>query len=271
MCRAMNDELRVHRQTLEKRLAGNVMLVMSKRSATERQRVAFEATEQERSAREPTHVVGTQDDARQAPDCIGDTRFEREDLPLGGPAGTLPPEVPEDSDHRYSVTDGRADPELDLSQQAVGGLLTGHDVNAITLPCMIEWQPAAFEARQDARVGGIVSEQDAHFVALQARGEKSRRRVEILIILPEVADVVSRRRECVGDTQRDAALERPSMVKAPGSEEAEESGFLGTVGLSLASPELPERTHHELDLRQVLATSGACPHVFVAACTLGRG
>jgi len=247
------------------------MLVLPKRSATKRQRVAFEATEQERSAREPTHIVGTEDDARQVPDCIGHTRLEREDLPLGGPAGLLPAEVPEDSDHRYSVIDGGSDPDIDLSQQGVGWLLTRHGVKAITPPHIVGWEPAPFEAGQDARVRGIVSEQDAHLVALQPRREKSRCRVKLLIMLPEVADVVTGRRECVGDAQRNAALERRSVVKALGSKEAEESGFLSAGRLAFAAPELPERTHHELHLSQVRATSGARPQVLVAARTLGRG
>ena len=72
----MNDELRVSGQPLENPFGGDVMLVLSKRSATKRQRVAFESTEQERSAREPTHIVGAEDDARQVPDCIGHTRLE---------------------------------------------------------------------------------------------------------------------------------------------------------------------------------------------------
>jgi hypothetical protein len=54
----MNDELLVRGQPLEKWFAGDVMLVLPKRSATERQRVAFEAAEQEPSTREPTHIVG---------------------------------------------------------------------------------------------------------------------------------------------------------------------------------------------------------------------
>jgi hypothetical protein len=116
----LDDELRVRGQPLEERFAGDVKLVVAQPSATKRQRVAFEATEQERSAREATHIVGTEDDARQVPDSIGHTRFEREDLSLGGPAGLLPAEVPEDADRRYSVTDGGADPDLDLSQQGVG-------------------------------------------------------------------------------------------------------------------------------------------------------
>ena len=128
--------------------------------------MAFEAPEQELSAREPTHIVGTEDDARQIPDCIGHTRFEREDLSLGGPAGMLPPEVPENSDHLYSVTDGGADPDSDLTQQGVGWLLTRHRVKAITPPDIVGWEPAPFEAGQDARVRRIVSEQDANLVAL---------------------------------------------------------------------------------------------------------
>ena len=116
-----------------------------------------------------------------------------------------------------------------------------------------------------------MSQQDANLVALETRGEKTRGRVELLIILPEVADVVTRRRERIRDAQRNVALERRSIVKAPGSEEADESGFLSTVRLSFATPELPERTHHELHLSQVRATSGARPQVLVAARTLGRG
>jgi len=247
------------------------MLVLSKRSATERERVALEATEQEPSTREPTHIVGAEDDARQVPDCIGHTRFEREDLSLGGPARLLPAEVPEDSDHRYSVTDGGSDPDLDLSHQGVGGLLARHRVKAITPPQIVGWEPATFEAGQHPGVRGIVSEQDAHLVALQSRREKPRCRVKLLIILPEVADVVTGRRERVGDAQRNAALARRSVVKALGSKEAEELGFLSAVRLAFAAPEFPERTHHELHLSQVRATSGARPQVLVAAHTLGRG
>jgi hypothetical protein len=159
-------KLRVRGQPLENLFGGDVMLVLPKRSATEGQRVAFEATEQERSTREATHIVGAEDDARQIPDCIGHTRFEREDLSLGGPAGMLPPEVPEDSDHRYSVIDGRSDPVTDLSQQGVGGLLTRHGVKATAPVDMVGWEAAALEAGQHADVRRIVSQQDANLVAL---------------------------------------------------------------------------------------------------------
>ena len=100
------------------------MLVLPNRCPAKRQRVAFEATEQEPSTREPVHIVGAEHEARQIPDCIGHTRFEREDLSLGGPAGMIPPEVPEDSHHRDSVIDSGSDPVIDLSQQGVGWLLT---------------------------------------------------------------------------------------------------------------------------------------------------
>jgi len=144
----------------------DVMLVSSKRSATERQRVAFEATDQESSTREPTHIVGAEDDAGQLPDCIGHTRFEREDLSLGGPAGMLPPEVPEDSDHGYSVIDSGSDPVIDLSQHVVRRLLTRHGVKAITPAHIVGWEPSAFEAGQDARGRRIMSQQDANLVSL---------------------------------------------------------------------------------------------------------
>ena len=166
MGRAMNDELRIRGQPLEHLFGGDVMLVLSKRSATERQRVAFEATEQERSAREPTHIVRAENDAREIPDCIGHTRFEREDLSFGGPAWLRPAEVPEDSDHGYSFIDSGSDPVIDLSQHVVRRLLTRHGAKAITPPHIVGWEPSAFEAGQDARVRGIVSEQDAHLVAL---------------------------------------------------------------------------------------------------------
>jgi hypothetical protein len=247
--------LRVRGQPLKNLFGGDVMLVLSKRSATERQRVAFEAAEQERSTREPTHIVGAENDARQIPDYIGHTRFEREDLSLGGPAGTLPPEVPEDSDHRYSVIDGGSHPIIDLLQQGVDWLLTRRGVEAITPPHLVGWEPAPFEADQDARVRRIVSEQDAHLVALQPCGEKSRRPVKLLIVLPEEADVVTRRRERIGDAQRNTALARRRAVKAAGPEQLDEPGFLSAVLVSVVTPELPERPHHALDLRQVRATS----------------
>ena len=233
--------------------------------------MAFEATEQEPSTREPTHIVGAEDDARQIPDCIRHTRFEREDLSLGGPAGLLPPEVPEDSDHRYSVIDGGSDPDIDLSQQGVGWLLTRHGVKAITPLHIVGWEPVPFEAGQHAGVRRIVSQQHANLVTLQPRRQKSRCRVKLLIILAEVADVVTGCRECVGDAERNAALARRSIVRSARPEKVEESGFLSGILLSLATPELPKRTHHELHLRQVRATSGARPQVLVAAPTLGRG
>jgi hypothetical protein len=202
------------------------MLVVPKRRATERQRVAFEATELEPSSRECTHVVGAEDDARKIPDCIGQTSFEREEVSLGGPAGMLPPQVPEDSDHWYSLVDGGSHPIIDLLQQGVGWLPTRHGVKAITPPQIVGWEPPSREAGQDARVRHIVSEQHAYLVALQARGEKSRRRVKPLIIVPEEADVVTRRRERIGDAQRNTALARRSTVKAAGPEELEEPGSL---------------------------------------------
>src|SRR5688572_24128611 len=55
-----HDELRVRGQPLEKRCAGNVMLVLPNRCPAKRQRVAFEATEQEPSTREPVHIVGAE-------------------------------------------------------------------------------------------------------------------------------------------------------------------------------------------------------------------
>jgi hypothetical protein len=74
--------------------------------------------------------------------------------------------VPEDSDHRYSVIDGGSDPDIDLSQQGVGWLLTRHGVKAITPPQIVGWEPAPFEAGQHTGVRGIVSQQDANLVAL---------------------------------------------------------------------------------------------------------
>jgi hypothetical protein len=142
------------------------MLVLPKRSATKRQRVAFEATEQEPSTREPTHIVGAEDDARKIPDCIGYTRFEREDLGVGGPAGMLPPEVPEDSDHGYSVIDSGTDPVIDLSQHVVRRLLTRHGMKAIAPPHIVGWEPSAFEAGQHARIRRIMSEEDTDLLAL---------------------------------------------------------------------------------------------------------
>jgi hypothetical protein len=57
----MNAEgLRVHGQPFQKLLGGDVVLVVPKRTTTERQWVAFKATEQEPSTGERTHVVGAE-------------------------------------------------------------------------------------------------------------------------------------------------------------------------------------------------------------------
>ena len=143
-------------------------------------------------------------------------------------------------------------------------------MKAFTPPEILGEEPAAFEAGQHAGVRRIVSEQDTDLVALYTLRQKTRRRVELLIILPEVADVVTRRREGIGDAKRNAALQRRATVKASRPEEAEESGFPGGSLLPVATPELPERAHNELDLCQVRATPGARPQVRVAGSTLGR-
>jgi hypothetical protein len=92
-----------------------------------------------------------------------------------------------------------------------------------------------------------------------------------LIIRPEEADVVTRRRERIGDAQRNTALARRWTVKAAGPEQLDEPGFLSAALACFVTPEPPERPHHALHLRQVRATSGARPHVLVATRTLGRG
>ncbi len=57
--------------------------------------------------------------------------FEPEEVPLGGPAGILPPEVPQDQDHRHPAIDGSSDPITDLPQHRVGRVLTRDRVKAI--------------------------------------------------------------------------------------------------------------------------------------------
>src|SRR5262249_44397789 len=151
---------------------------------------------------------------------VGDARFEREYVLLGGPAGMPPPKMSEDSDHRDSVTDGRSDPGVDVSEHGGGRLLARHGVKAMASLKIDGLEPPVFEAGQDARVRRIVAQEDAQFVALETHGEKVRRRVELLLPLPEVADVVTGRREYVGDPQGDTPLARPSIVKAMGSKEA---------------------------------------------------
>src|SRR5687767_4622970 len=101
-----------------------MVLVSPERTPTERHRVAFEAAEQEASTRDPADVVGAHDDAREIPDRIRHASFEPEDVLLGRPAGMVPPEVPEDADHRHPAIDGNPDPIADLPQHRVGRSLT---------------------------------------------------------------------------------------------------------------------------------------------------
>jgi hypothetical protein len=90
---------------------------------------------------------------------------------------------------------------------------------------IVGWEPAPFEAGQDAGVRRIVAEQDAHLVTLETRGKKSGRRVELWVILPEVADVVTGRRERVGDAQRNVALQRRSILKSRGRKRSRSRAF----------------------------------------------
>jgi len=124
----------VEGQRLQKLLGGNMVLVSPERTPTERQRVAFDAAEQEASTREPAHGVGADDDAREIPDRIRDASFEPQDVPLGGPAGMFPAEIPEDADHRHPAIDSTTDPIADLPQDRVGRLLTRDGVKAIAPP-----------------------------------------------------------------------------------------------------------------------------------------
>ena len=169
-----------------------MVLVSPERTPADRQRVAFEAAEQEATTREPAHVVGAHDDAREIPDRIGHASFEPEDVPLGGPSWMPPPEVPEDADHRHPAIDGGPDPIADLLQHRVGWLLTRDGVKAIAPLEIVRRDAATLEAGQDARACGGVSEKDADLIALHPRREKTRCRIELALGLPEVADVVTR-------------------------------------------------------------------------------
>jgi len=177
----------------------------------------------------------------------------------------LPPEVPEDTDHRHPAIDGSSNPIADLPQHRVGRLLPRDSVKAIAPPELVRSEPAALEAGQEAPVRRVVAKEDADLVALHSCREKACCRIKLVLGLPEVADVVTRRRELAGHAQGNTALARLSIVKAPGSEEVEESVSLGAVFLYLAAPELPERAHDELHLRKVRATPRAGPPVRFAA------
>src|SRR4030095_9147038 len=95
--------------------------------------------------------------------------------------------------------------------------------------------------------------------------------IKLVLGLPEVADVVTRRRERAGHAQGNTALARLSIVKAPGPEEVEESVSLRLDFLYLAAPQLPERAHHASHFRPGRATSRAAPPVRFAAVMIGRG
>ena len=133
------------------------MLVVPQRTTTERQRVAFEAAQQELPTGESPHIVGAKDDAREIPDRVGDASVEREDVSLGGPAGMPPPKMSEDSGHRDSVTDGGSDPSIDFSEHGGGRLLARHGVKTIASLNIVGLEPPAFEAGQDAGVRRVVS------------------------------------------------------------------------------------------------------------------
>src|SRR6476661_9734017 len=162
-----------------------MVLVSPERTPTKRQRVAFEAAEQEASTRNPADVVGAHDDAREIPDRIRHASFEPEYFPLRGPAGMFPPEVPEDADHRHPAIDGNPDPIADLPQDRLGRLLTRDGVKAIAPLELVRNEPPAREAGQDARVCDGVSQEDADLVALHPRREKACCRIELALGLPE--------------------------------------------------------------------------------------
>src|SRR5260370_8160361 len=166
-----------------------MVLVSPERTPAECQRVAFEAAEQEASTREPAHVVGAHDDAGEIPDRIRHASFEREYVPLRGPAGMFPPEVPEDADHRHPAIDGNPDPIADLPQDRLGRLLTRDGVKAIAPLELVRSEPAALEAGQDARVCDGVSQEDADLVALHPPRQKPCTPPHLPLAPPHVSDV----------------------------------------------------------------------------------
>jgi hypothetical protein len=144
-------------------------------------------------------------------------------------------------------------------------------MKAIAPPELVRIEPTALEAGQEAPVCRVVAKEHADLVALHSRREKACGRIKLVLGLPEVADVVTRRREFAGHAEGNTALARLSIVKAPGPEEVEQSVSLRPNIFYLAAPELPKRAHDELHLRQVGATPRASPPVRVAALTVGRG
>src|SRR5262249_60221726 len=78
-------------------------------------------------------------------------------------------------------------------------------------------------------------------------------------------------REGVADAPGTTAMARRPTVKAPGSEQGEESIPLPSVLLYIVAPQLPKRAHDDLHLRNVRATPGAGPPVPFATFTIGRG
>ena len=132
--------------------------------------MAFEAPEQERSAREPTHIVGTEDDARQIPDCIGHTPSSKRISRSAGQPDVQPrcrelgPSV-----FRHRRRRGSGQRSLATGRRPA---VTRHGVKAITAPEIVGEQPASLEAGQHAGVRGVVTEQDTDLVALYPAARK---------------------------------------------------------------------------------------------------
>lgn len=82
-------------------------------------------------------------------------------------------------------------------------------------------------------------------VALQARRQEARCRLELSLRLPEVGDVIPQRDERITDAERQARLARSEAARSSAPEQPEHACRVGGQVRRRLLPEPLERTQHE--------------------------
>ena len=145
------------------------------------------------------------------------------------------------------------------------------DMQAIHSAESLGIESAPLEGCQHAVVGDLVTDEHTNLVALQARRQEVRRRLKLLLRLPEVGDVVPQRHERVPNAEGQAGLTGSAAGGSSAPEEPEQAPLVGDEIHRRLLPEPLERVHHEPHLGEVGFTARTDPAVRLEAVPVVRG